>query len=62
MEFFAVNGKRPIRLSEQTRQFAFDSINHKYGKDTWETPGVSMDDNDGFEKLSALRKYDAVIE
>jgi len=62
MEFFAVNGKRPVRLSEQTRRFAFDSIHHKYGKDTWETPGVSMDDYDGFENLSALWKYDAVIE
>lgn len=62
MDFFAVNGKRPIRLCEQTRRFAFDSIHHKYGKDTWETPGVAMDDYEGFESLSKLQKYDAVIE
>lgn len=62
MEFFAVNGKRPVRLSERTRRFAYESVNHKYGKDTWKTPGVSMDDHEGFESLSNLQKYDAAIE
>ncbi len=62
MKFFAVNGVRPIRLSKETRKFAFESLNHKYGKDTWETSGVSMDDYEGFDKLSPLQKYDAAIE
>ncbi len=62
MKFFAVNGKRPVRLCGQTRLFAYESLNHKYGKQTWETPGVSMDNYDGFEKLSSLQKYDAAIE
>lgn len=62
MEFFAVNGKRPIRLSDETRKFAFDSLNHKYGLETWSTPAVSMDDYKGFENLTPLKKYDAVIE
>lgn len=62
MEFFATNGKRPVRLSGQTRQFAYESLNHKYGKETWETPCVSMDDYDGFENLTPLQKYDAAIE
>ena len=62
MNFFAVNGKRPIRLSEETRKFAFDSLNHKYGQDTWSMPAVSMDDYKGFENLTSLEKYDAVIE
>lgn len=62
MEFFAVNGKRPIRLSDETRKFAFDSLNHKYGLETWGVPAVSMDDYKGFENLSPLQKYDAVIE
>ncbi len=61
MNFFAVNGKRPIRLSEQTRLFAYESLNHKYGKDTWETPCVLMDDYEDFDKLSPLQKYDAAI-
>lgn len=62
VDFYAVNGKRPIRLSEKTRKFAYDSMNHKYGKDTWAIPAVSMDDFEGFEDLSTLQKYDAVIE
>ena len=61
MVFFAANGKRPVRLSEQTRLFAWESINHKYGKETLANPGVSMDDYDGFEKLTPLQKQDAVI-
>ncbi len=62
MTFFAVNGKRPIRLSDETRKFAFDSLNHKYGLETWSTPAVLMDGYKGFENLSPLKKYDAVIE
>ncbi len=62
MDFFAVNGKRPIRLSEETRKFAFDSLNHKYGQDAWNMPAVPMDDYEGFENLTSLQKYDAAIE
>ena len=62
MEFFAVNGKRPKRLSEETRKFAYDSLNHKYGKETFSNPAVSMDDYEGFENLSPIEKYDAIIE
>lgn len=62
MEFFAVNGKRPIRLSEPTRVFAYESLNHKYGLEAWQTPGVAMDDYPDFERLSPLQKHDAMIE
>jgi len=62
MTFFAVNGKRPIRLRPETRLFAYESLNHKYGKDTWKNPSVSMDDYENFETLSDLAKYDAIIE
>ena len=62
MKFFAVNGKRPVRLSPETRRFAYESLNHKYGKDTWNTPSASMDDCEKFETLSDLEKYDAIIE
>lgn len=61
MEFFAVNGKRPVRLSEATRKFAHDSLNHKYGHDTWKVDGVSMDDVPYFDSLSAIEKYDFAI-
>jgi len=62
MEFFATNGKRPVRLSEETRRFAFESLNHKYGRLTQETPAVSMEDYAGFAQLTDLQKYDAAIE
>lgn len=62
MQFFAVNGKRPTRLSDETRGFAFDSLNYKYGRDTYETPYVAMDDVEGFDDLPFIEKYDAAIE
>ncbi len=62
MNFFAVNGKRPIRLSENTREFAYDSLNHKYGQDTWKTMSVSLEDYEGFHDLSNLEKYNRMIE
>lgn len=61
MEFFAVNGKRPERLKEETRLFNYESLNHKYGLDTRKNPCVIMDNEEGFENLSPLKKYDAVI-
>ena len=53
--------KRPVRLSEQTREFAWESLNHKYGKDTRKTPYVTLDHIEGYEKLSRFGKYDAAI-
>ncbi|MBR6765668.1 MAG: hypothetical protein IKM06_04200, partial [Clostridia bacterium] len=61
MEFFAMNGKRPIRLSEETRKFAYESLDHKYGQDTLKSFAVAMDDHEGFDKLTSLQKYDASI-
>ena len=62
MEFFAVNGKRPIRLSEETRRFAYESVNRKYGIETWENQGVALDDIAGYESMSSMQRYDAAIE
>lgn len=61
MEFFAVNGKRPVRLSESTRVFAYKSLNHKYGQEARQTPAVSMDDLQGFEALTLMQKHDEMI-
>lgn len=61
MEFFAVNGKRPVRLNEKTRQFAYDSLAFRYGLDTKRNPAVSMDDIADFEQLTSLGKYDRMI-
>ena len=62
MEFYSQNGsKRPVRLSEQTRRFAHDSLNRKYGLDTLKTMHVSLDDVEDFNGRSALKKYDLAI-
>lgn len=61
MEFFAVNGKRPVRLGEATRKFAFESLSHKYGHDTRRCDGVSMDDIENFGRLPDIEKYDLAI-
>lgn len=62
MEFFTQNGnERPVRLSEKTRQFAYDSLNRKYGLDTLKVKSVGLDDVENFEGLSALQKHDHAI-
>ena len=62
MEFYAQNGnKRPCRLSEETRKFAKDSLDRKYGLDTLKVMNVQLDGVEGFDKLSALEKYDLAI-
>lgn len=62
MIFYSQNGnQRPVRLSEKTRQFAYDSLHRKYGLDTLKTMSVSLDDVDGFNDLSAIKKYDHAI-
>lgn len=63
MIFFASNGqKRPIRLSERTRQFAWDSLNRKYGRETKKTPAVAMDDIADFASLPSIKRYDLSID
>ncbi len=62
MEFYtSLNKKRPVRLCEKTRQFAFDSLNYKYGLDTKKTPYVSLSHVKGYESMSVLEKYNAAI-
>ncbi len=60
---FYTNSKteRPIRLCENTRQFAYESLNHKYGLDTLNTLYVSLDGVENYENMSKLEKYNAAI-
>jgi len=62
MLFPAANGTRPIRLSENTRRFAFDSLNYKYGTDTKKCLDVKMDYRDDFNSLSDIHKYNLIIK
>ena len=62
MEFFAVGKrKRPVRLCEQTRQFAWDSLHQVYGTDTMRVCAVAMDDVADFNARPALERYDMAI-
>ncbi len=62
MKFFTFsNEPRPIRLSEETRKFAYESLNRKYGLDTRKTDAVSLDHIADFTKMGDIAKYDACI-
>lgn len=62
MKFYsATNLERPIRLTEETRQFAFESLNRKYGKDTMENMSIALDSVAGFEEMSEIEKYNSAI-
>ena len=61
MEFYtSFSEPRPIRLSEATRRFAYESQHFVYGKDTERTPGVTLDAS--FFGRPAIDIYDAAIE
>ena len=57
---------RPIRLSETTREFAYESLHFKYGRDTEKTPAITLDGKQYrgkyFSQLTNLEKYDFAIE
>ena len=62
MEFYTSSDlKRPVRLSEKTRQYAYDSLNYKYGLDTRKEQSVSLDHIENFESMTEIEKYDAAI-
>lgn len=61
MEFYAVNGKRPVRLSEETRKFAYESLNYRYGREARKTPHVVMDEIENFGNLDVWARHDAAI-
>lgn len=59
MEFYTSSKyKRPVRLSEKTRQFAYDSLNHKYGLDTDRTPYVDINHIENYKDMSPIEQYD----
>lgn len=54
---------RPVRLREETRRFAYESLHRKYGKDTLKTPSVALDDDAAFRKAqSKIARYDAAVK
>lgn len=62
MEFYTQGGlRRPVRLSEKTRQFAYDSLHHKYGLDTRKTDAIALDGIPNFEDMTPLEQYDIAV-
>ncbi len=63
MEFYTLSKEpRPIRLSEETRKFAYESIyEHRYGLDTESCNDVPIEDIENFETLPPLKQYDISI-
>lgn len=63
MEFYtSFCENRPIRLSEETRDFAYRSLyGHEYGLETRKVPCIALDDTGDFYSLSAIKKYDLAV-
>ncbi len=59
--YSAFPGSRPVRTSENTRKFAWDSLHAVYGLQTCDTPALAADSVGDFEQMSAYDKYDAMI-
>ena len=53
---------RPIRLSEEIRDWAWRSLHGQYGDEAIRNDSVSLDDFENFEALSSLQRYDAAIQ
>ena len=52
MRFYTSSGlERPVLLCEETRSFAYDSLNGRYGKEVVGTPCVILDCLSDFENL-----------
>lgn len=63
MEFYTSSKeKRPVRLSEKTRLFAFESLGHKYGLDTMKNYSVQFDSDEIYASSCEIGKYDMAIE
>lgn len=58
MEFYTSSKyKRPVRLCEKTRQFAYESLNHKYGLEIDKTPYVDVSCIKNYAELPRLERY-----
>ena len=63
MKFYTVYKEpRPVRLSEATRQFAYESLElHAYGLEAMKTPAVTMDHIEGFAEMTSLEKERLIL-
>lgn len=52
---------RPIRLPEEVREWAWESLHGKYGDKAMVHPSVLLDDGEELEGLSLLKRYGLVV-
>ncbi len=57
----ASDSPRPVRLCEETRKWAWESMHGRYGDEALRNPFVSLDGTEGFESYTDIRKYDAAV-
>ena len=53
---------RPVRLSDETRRFAYESMHGKYGDMARRTPFVSVDSIPGFDGMDKTEQYSRCID
>ena len=58
--YTAYKGGRPVRLSEETRKFCFESLKGRYGDEAMETPFLTIDPS--FEPSGEPAFYDVYDE
>lgn len=62
MRFYtAFNEPRPVRLSEEIRQWAWDSLHGKYGDEAYRNYAVPMDDIPHYADLSPLERQNLAL-
>ena len=60
IRFSSAAGERPVRLSEETRLFAWESLNGKYGQELKDTDHLTLRRAEA-EGLSGYRLHDMLI-
>ena len=54
--------KRPVRLSEETRRFALESLKGRYGDEARAHPAVSLDGIEQFDAMTPDEQYALAVE
>lgn len=61
-EFYtSVHLKRPVRLSAETRHFAYESLQGKYGAEARKTPVLYFTPPRGYADMTPLEKHDLMV-
>lgn len=62
MDFYTVSDeKRPVRLKNTTREFAYESLKGKYGDEAMKNYAIELDDVQNFLDMSDYDQYDLAV-